>query len=204
MQVNELAKATNTKPQAIRFYARIGLITPIERESNGYRRFPSQAVQRIRFIKAAQAVGLKLSVIQALLNKQRPGPDCCGVTSHQLRKRLEEITQAIENLTALKERLARLLSMWGTNGCAENGIDKCPKLFQNLALVAPGDEPEEPGSILARTQRSAAFPSAGGQATSANRHRAMTGVQYPCVPLDDEGGRRSGNGGGLDQSFASK
>ncbi len=166
MQVNELAKATNTNPQTIRFYARIGLITPIERECNGYRRFPSRTVQSIRFIKAAQAVGLKLSVIQALLDKQTPGPDCCGVTSHQLRKRLEEITQAIENLTVLKGRLARLLSMWGASGCGENGIDKCPKLFRNLALVAPGDEPKEPGSIasvrhLAASRKTEAIPDSG-------------------------------------------
>ena len=31
MQVNELARATDTTPQIIRFYARIGLITPTKR-----------------------------------------------------------------------------------------------------------------------------------------------------------------------------
>ena len=165
MQVNELARATDTTPQIIRFYARIGLITPTERGSNGYRQFPSQAAQRVRFVKAAQATGLTLSVIQALLNNQTPGSDCCGATSRELRKRLAEITQVIEDLTALKERLAMLSTTWGSNGCGENGVEKCPKLFKNLVLVAGRVEPEDSGSIVDRARHRAVFSGTRSQAS---------------------------------------
>lgn len=147
MQIKDLAKATNTKPQVIRFYARAGLTIPTARRCNGYRRFSPQTVQKIRFIRAAQMIGLKLSVIQDLLAQQTPGPDCCGVTAAHLRQRLEEITHAIEKLTVLKEHLTKLSSNWVPSGCSEKGIEKCPKLFKDGALRHE-NPPDEPAAIV--------------------------------------------------------
>lgn len=160
MHIKDLAKATNTKPQVIRFYARAGLIIPTARRCNGYRQFPPQTVQKIRFIRAAQTIGLKLSVIQDLLARQTPGPDCCEVTSTHLRQRLEEVTHAIENLTALKEHLTRLSSMWVASGCSEKGIETCPKLFKDWALRHE-NPPDELVTIVRWPQRRVISPNTG-------------------------------------------
>ena len=159
MQIKDLAKATNTKPQVIRFYARAGLITSTARQCNGYRHFSPHTVQKIRFIRATQTIGLKLSVIQDLLARQTPGPGCCGVTSTHLRQRLDEITQTIEKLTVLKDHLARLSSKWVPSGCSEKGIEKCPKLLEDWALRHE-NPPHEPAAIVRGPQRRVISPSA--------------------------------------------
>ncbi|WP_443111535.1 MerR family DNA-binding transcriptional regulator [Burkholderia sp. FERM BP-3421] len=44
MKIGELAERTGLTPSRIRFYERIGLLTAVERQTNGYRAYSSDAV----------------------------------------------------------------------------------------------------------------------------------------------------------------
>ena len=44
MKIGELARRSGLTPSRIRFYERIGLLKTVDRQSNGYRTYPQQAV----------------------------------------------------------------------------------------------------------------------------------------------------------------
>ena len=60
MKIGELAAATGLATSAIRFYEQSGLLPAAQRAGNGYRSYSVEAVDRLRFIQVAQALGFTL------------------------------------------------------------------------------------------------------------------------------------------------
>ena len=67
MKIGELARHTGLAPSRIRFYERIGLLKVVERQSNGYRRYPAEAVLVLQLIATAQQAGFSLDELRTLL-----------------------------------------------------------------------------------------------------------------------------------------
>jgi DNA-binding transcriptional MerR regulator len=90
MKIGELAQRTGLAPSRIRFYERIGLLKAVEREPNGYRTYPSDAVLMLNLISAAQQAGFSLDELRALLP-----PDLAewehGALVGTLRKKVQDI-----------------------------------------------------------------------------------------------------------------
>ncbi|GEM_PF-213291 len=67
--IGEMAKLHNINIQTLRYYHNIGLLVPIEVDSqSGYRYYDDSSSQRLWKIKALQSTGLSLSEIKELLN----------------------------------------------------------------------------------------------------------------------------------------
>lgn len=60
MRIGEVAKYTGVSVDALRFYEEKGLIKP-QRTANGYRLYPEQTVDLVRYIKLAQQLGFSLA-----------------------------------------------------------------------------------------------------------------------------------------------
>lgn len=73
MKVNELAKAAGVSGDTVRHYVRQGLIQAKKDPANGYRFFQASMVQRLKFIKAAQRLGLSLQDIRRILSDANKG-----------------------------------------------------------------------------------------------------------------------------------
>lgn len=67
MKIGELAERTGLTPSRIRFYERIGLLTLVAREANGYRSYPQEAVTVLDLITAAQKADFSLDEIRMLI-----------------------------------------------------------------------------------------------------------------------------------------
>jgi len=67
MKIGELAQRTGLAPSRIRFYERVDLLT-VERQANGYRSYPEEAVLTLRLIATAQKAGFSLAVSRAKCN----------------------------------------------------------------------------------------------------------------------------------------
>src|SRR5471032_3169770 len=65
MKIGELAAATGLAPSAIRFYEQSGLLPAAQRAANGYRSYSVEAVERLRYIQLAQALGFTLDTLRA-------------------------------------------------------------------------------------------------------------------------------------------
>ena len=64
MQIGQLATATGLSRDALRFYEKRGLLASTRR-GNGYREYPPQAVEWLRYVRTAQALGFSLAEIEA-------------------------------------------------------------------------------------------------------------------------------------------
>lgn len=62
-----LARRAEVATSTVRYYERIRLLTPPRRTESNYRLYTGDAVERLRFIRAAQVAGLTLGDIRTLL-----------------------------------------------------------------------------------------------------------------------------------------
>jgi DNA-binding transcriptional MerR regulator len=118
LTVSGLAARVSVSPDAVRYYERLGLLPRPSRSAAGYRRYDEEAVQRLRFVKGAQWIGLRLREIGELLQVVDRGQCPCGHTEALLRQRLAEVDAQLARLEALRSELARLLAQHPQPACA--------------------------------------------------------------------------------------
>jgi DNA-binding transcriptional MerR regulator len=115
MLIGELAALTGVSAKALRFYEAEGLLAEPERTAGGYRDYPQDAVDRVGFVRQAQAAGLTLAQIGEILTirdgGEPPCPHVAQLVDHRLvevSRRLEELERTRTELLALRERVAAL------------------------------------------------------------------------------------------------
>jgi DNA-binding transcriptional MerR regulator len=109
MTVSKLAARAGVKPDTLRYYQKIGLLPPPRRTESGYRLFDEDSLGRLRFIKTAQSLGLRLKDIGQLLEAMDKGLCPCGHTEQLLKARMAEVDEEIARLTALRNSMAHTL-----------------------------------------------------------------------------------------------
>ena len=120
LTIGRLASAGAVGVETIRFYQRRGLIETPTRES-GIRRYGSEDLRRLRFIRQAQAAGFTLEEIRELL----------ALDAGEDRSRARELASAriaaldskIAELEQARDSLRRLAAE-----CGEGGKGPCPIL----------------------------------------------------------------------------
>jgi DNA-binding transcriptional MerR regulator len=117
--VAELAAAADVGPDTVRYYERAGLLQPPPRTSGGYRRFPPETVERLRFIQGCQRLGLRLRDIADLLSIRDTGVCPCEPAETLLRRRVDEVDAELARLSALRADLGRMLAGLPTTPCPE-------------------------------------------------------------------------------------
>lgn len=108
MQIGEVAQRAGLATSAIRFYEDRGLLPEPERTKTGYRDYDPGVVDRIRFIRAGQAVGLTLRELNEVLHIRDQGESPCRHVSDLLDARIQEVDYRIEELRSLRRDLTRL------------------------------------------------------------------------------------------------
>lgn len=109
MKIGELANATETDRQTIRYYERIGVLTPPQRDGSGYRSYPSQSTNEIRFIKRAKAVGFTLAEIRTLIGLADGRISRCTDVRRFVEEKLARVREQLTHLTAIEIGLHQLV-----------------------------------------------------------------------------------------------
>ena len=110
LTIGQLAAGGNVGVETIRFYQRKGLLPTPTRDS-GIRRYGSQDLRRLRFIKQAQAAGFTLVEIRELLELDS-GQDRSRARE-LARNRIEALDAKIAELGLAREALERLATECG-------------------------------------------------------------------------------------------
>ena len=107
LKIGELARAADVGVETIRYYERRGLLTRPPRRASGYRQYPPQAVNRVRFIRRAQALGFTLREIEELLALRVDDERSCADVRALAREGLHEFIDELQlGLGAIHQRLA--------------------------------------------------------------------------------------------------
>ena len=103
-----VARAAGIGIETIRFYERIGLLAPPPRTDSGYRQYPQETVERLRFIKNAQRLGFTLGEIAELLALHQAVVTCDDVKQRAVAK-IDAIDGKVSALQVVKQQLVDLI-----------------------------------------------------------------------------------------------
>jgi DNA-binding transcriptional MerR regulator len=112
MYVTELAKQTGVAPDTIRYYTKIGLLNPDRHPDNRYHVYTSRDRSRLRFVRAAKALGYTLTDIRKLFADAGKGNSACPRARALIEKHIRDIEERLADLTALHERMVAALGEW--------------------------------------------------------------------------------------------
>lgn len=114
MRIGELERATGLSRDTIRYYERIGLITPPTRLANGYRDYAEHAVTELRFIRKAKELDFSLEDIRiAIPMLKGPPPGCSPVLAQRIAEKRNALLAQIEAAQLKVQRLDELLLRFG-------------------------------------------------------------------------------------------
>lgn len=123
MKISQLAQAAGVGIDTVRYYERCGLLPAPARRASGYRDYPPQTVDRLRFIRRAKTLGFNLEEIGQLLELSDQRADTAAV-KRLARTRLAEIEHKLAELQRVRKALRQL-----TDACPGHGTSAaCPIL----------------------------------------------------------------------------
>ncbi|MBY4766161.1 MerR family transcriptional regulator [Burkholderia ambifaria] len=109
MKIGELAERTGLTASRIRFYERIGLLKRVERQSNGYRSYPDDAVLILKLIATGQRAGFSLDELRTLLPRNLADWEH-GTLLDTLRRKVQDIEALQAQLAQSKAQLVELMA----------------------------------------------------------------------------------------------
>lgn len=110
--VAELARQAKVTPATIRYYSRVALLDPVREADNGYRCYSPADLQRVGFIRQAQALGLSIGDIKTILDMQANGETPCDQVKSLVIQRRMSISDQIVELQATEARIDKALKYW--------------------------------------------------------------------------------------------
>jgi MerR family transcriptional regulator, Zn(II)-responsive regulator of zntA len=143
LHVAELARLADVTPATIRYYARVGLLSPDREPENGYRCFSTADLRRVKFVRQAQALGLTIGNIKAILEKVDRGEAPCRQVRSLVAQRLVRIRKQIADLQATENRVMQAFTSWTIMGdqVPEQGeycpLIECAELIDKQIIGAP-------------------------------------------------------------------
>lgn len=108
MFIGDLARRLGVSVKAVRYYEAVGILLPAGRTPSGYRLYTEQDAQRLRFVKAAQAIGFRLDDIREVLAFRDRGEAPCGYVRERIRQEAAGLDRKIAEMQSLREELRGL------------------------------------------------------------------------------------------------
>jgi MerR family mercuric resistance operon transcriptional regulator len=124
MTIGRIAKLAQVGVETIRFYEREGLLKEPPRRVSGYRQYPADTVDRVRFIRRAKYLGFTLKEIKELLSLRVAPRTRCAHVRERAEAKVRDIDEKLRTLEAMRDALTKLISE-----CSGDGpVTACPIL----------------------------------------------------------------------------
>ncbi len=134
MKIGELARAIGVEMQTIRYYEKAGLLPAPARESNGYRSYGAQHLERLAFVRHCRALDIPLADVKRLLDFVGGARDERGDIDALIEAQLARVRARLASLQALERQLGAL-----HDSCdADHSTHECGILHE-LVAAAQGE-----------------------------------------------------------------
>ncbi|MBB5205393.1 MAG: Cd(II)/Pb(II)-responsive transcriptional regulator [Burkholderiales bacterium] len=155
MKIGELAKATQTQTETIRYYEREGLLPAAPRTDSNYRRYGPGHVERLALIRRCRSLDMSLDEVRELL-RIRDDPDAgCGEVNDLLDEHIEHVSVRLKELKALRGELQALRAR-----CTNPQSAKACGILEGLRQ-GDGAAPHASGNHLSHTHSRGTIRSRG-------------------------------------------
>lgn len=135
LRSGELAGLSGVSADTLRHYERMKLLAAPRRSPGNYRLYPPEAVNRVRLIRRALAVGFSLAELGQVLRVRDAGGSPCHQVRHLLEQKLSRMDDQIAELVAMRDHLRTVLTDWNRRLAHASG-GKPAWLLETLAAPA--------------------------------------------------------------------
>lgn len=108
MKIGELAAATGTQVETIRYYEREGLLPDSGRTQSNYRVYNERHVERLLFIRRCRTLDMTLNEIRILLRFNDATEDNCSEVNALLDAHIGHVAARVRELKKLEKQLKDL------------------------------------------------------------------------------------------------
>ena len=122
LRTGEVARRAGVNVETLRFYEREGILAEPPRRMSGYREYPPETVDLIRFVKRAQELGFSLKESRELLDLRKVPRRASKNVRRLVQEKVGEIDHKIRDLEAMRQALGDLLCACEDRGTASD----CP------------------------------------------------------------------------------
>jgi Cu(I)-responsive transcriptional regulator len=120
LTIGEVARATGTQAETIRYYERIGLLPAPLRTAARYRIYDRSDVSRLAFVKRSRDLGFTIEEVRVLLALAQDADRDCKEVDAIARRHLTDVEGRIGDLQRLAKELRRLIGQ-----CQGGNISEC-------------------------------------------------------------------------------
>lgn len=127
MRIGELAKATGTKAETIRYYEREGILPAADRTESNYRDYSDDHLATLTFVRRARNLGFSIAQVRELLTLSTHDDKPCQDVDQLVQQHIVEIERKIADLSALRDELGQMLQL-----CEANRVSDC-RIIESLS-----------------------------------------------------------------------
>ena len=120
MKIGQLAAATGSQVETIRYYEREGLLPAAARTEGNYRVYDQTHVQHLAFIRHCRCLDMTLDEIRVLLHYKDAPNENCGEVDQLLDEHIGHVVSRIRELKALEKELRALRDQCSEGRSAAN------------------------------------------------------------------------------------
>jgi Cu(I)-responsive transcriptional regulator len=132
LSVGDLAKATGTKVETVRWYEKVGILPAPARTAGNYRAYGPEHLNRLSFVRRGRDLGFSLDQVRALLELADQRDRDCGEVDAIARQHLADIERKIADLQRLAAELRHVIGQ-----CRGGTVSEC-RIIEALAPHSDG------------------------------------------------------------------
>lgn len=119
LTIQQVAALTGLSVHTLRYYERQGLLEPVNRATNGHRRYRAEDITRIEFLTRLRTTGMPIRQMQQFANLYRDKPEAVSdrrliLEAHE-RQVQEGIRELILNLEAIQKKIQHYKQLEANN-----------------------------------------------------------------------------------------
>ena len=108
MKIGDLASASGTPVDTIRYYEREGLLPAAARTASNYRQYEERHLEQLRFIRHCRNLDMSLDEVRELLAVRSAPETGCEAANRVLDEHIGHVSQRIRELRGLERQLKEL------------------------------------------------------------------------------------------------
>lgn len=98
LNISEVAKATGLTTHTLRYYERIGLLTPVSRDAGGRRRFAARDLEWVAFLQRLRSMGMPIGEMCRYATLRSDGDSTLRERRLLLQSHLDRVRQEMATL----------------------------------------------------------------------------------------------------------
>lgn len=134
LTIRQISTLTGLSEHNLRYYERIGLMTPIDRNpSSRHRRYSEADVGWVSFLRCMRATGMPIAQMRRYADLVRQGPSTAGERKRLLAEHKATVEERIRELQQMASFIDRKIEYHHVLECASGETDETRRMLREFS-----------------------------------------------------------------------